>query len=224
MHRYAAVRHHYEIVAMKMNYAPSLATLMVGAIALAASWFVPSTPAQIFHLLRRQMLRPYRKPLIVLTPKSLLRHRIAISTMDELVNGHFCNVIPEVQSLDAKQVKKIVLCCGKVYYDLLQAREDRKITDVAIIRIEQLYPFPKEELMAILKTYANAKQMIWCQEEPQNQGAWFTIQHNILACLQNTQALRYAGRPFAAAPAVGSHALHVEELKAFIDDVFSIKE
>ena len=185
---------------------------------------VPSTPAQIFHLLRRQMLRPYRKPLIVMTPKSLLRHRIATSTMDELVNGQFCNVIPEVQSLDPKQVKKIVLCCGKVYYDLLQAREDRKITDVAIIRIEQLYPFPKEELMAILKTYANAKQMIWCQEEPQNQGAWFTIQHNIQACLHSTQALRYAGRPSAAAPAVGSHAVHVGELKAFIDDVFSIKE
>lgn len=184
---------------------------------------VPSTPAQIFHLLRRQMLRPYRKPLIVMTPKSLLRHKRAVSSLDELVYGEFQNVIPEVQALDFKQVKKLVLCSGKVYYDLLQAREERDIKDVAILRIEQLYPFPTEELKHELSKYPKLKEVIWCQEEPQNQGAWFTSSHHIMDCLSLDQELRYAGREFAAAPAVGSYALHLKQQQAFIDDVFSSK-
>jgi 2-oxoglutarate dehydrogenase E1 component len=182
---------------------------------------VPSTPAQIFHLMRRQMLRTYRKPLIVMTPKSLLRHKRAVSDINELVNGQFMNILPEVANIAPQQVKKVVLCSGKVYYDLLQAREDRNINDVALIRIEQLYPFPEEELSQKLKTYINAKEIIWCQEEPQNQGAWFTSQHHMQACLQASQTLRYAGREFAAAPAVGSYALHNKQQQAFIEDVFS---
>jgi 2-oxoglutarate dehydrogenase E1 component len=182
---------------------------------------VPSTPAQIFHLLRRQMLRTYRKPLIVMTPKSLLRHKRAVSNIDELVNGQFMNILPEFANIPPQKVKKLVLCSGKVYYDLLQAREDKNIHDVVLIRIEQLYPFPEEELRQILKTYINAKEIIWCQEEPQNQGAWFTSQHHMQACLQASQTLRYAGREFAAAPAVGSYALHNKQQQAFIEDVFS---
>lgn len=182
---------------------------------------VPSTPAQIFHLLRRQMVRPYRKPLIVMTPKSLLRHKRAVSTLDELVQGEFQNVIPEIEAIEPQQVKKIVLCSGKVYYDLLQAREDRGIKDVALLRIEQLYPFPTEELQQELSKYSKAKDVIWCQEEPQNQGAWFTSAHHMLDCLGQGQKLRYAGREFAAAPAVGSYALHQKQQQAFIDDVFT---
>lgn len=182
---------------------------------------VPSTPAQIFHVLRRQMLRPYRKPLIIMTPKSLLRHKLAISNLDELENGVFQNVIGETEAINPQQVKKVVLCSGKVYYDLFQARQDRQIQDVALVRIEQLYPFPEDELTDILKQYRNAKEVIWCQEEPQNQGAWFTSQHHMQACLSESQTLRYAGREFAAAPAVGSHALHVKQFEAFINDVFS---
>lgn len=182
---------------------------------------VPSTPAQIFHLLRRQMLRPYRKPLIVMTPKSLLRHKRAVSSLDELVHGQFQNVLPEIETLDASRVKKLVLCSGKVYYDLLQAREDRSISDVAILRIEQLYPFPTAELKKQLEKYPNVVEVIWCQEEPQNQGAWFTSQHHMLECLNKEQHLRYAGREFAAAPAVGSYALHLKQQQAFIEDVFA---
>ena len=182
---------------------------------------VPSTPAQIFHLLRRQMLRPYRKPLIIMTPKSLLRHKLAVSTMVELENGSFQNVIDDSLIIAPTKVNKVVLCSGKVYYDLFQAREERQIQDVALVRIEQLYPFPEEELSSILKQYANAKNIVWCQEEPQNQGAWFTSQHHMQACLLPSQKLRYAGREFAAAPAVGSHALHVQQFEAFIHDVYS---
>ena len=182
---------------------------------------VPSTPAQIFHLMRRQMLRAYRKPLIVMTPKSLLRHKRAVSDINELANGQFMNIIPEASDITPQHVKKVVLCSGKVYYDLLQAREDRNISDVALVRIEQLYPFPEQELSETLKTYSNAKEIIWCQEEPQNQGAWFTSQHHMQACLQASQQLRYAGREFAAAPAVGSYALHNKQQQAFIEDVFS---
>lgn len=185
---------------------------------------VPTTPAQIFHLLRRQMIRPYRKPLVVLTPKSLLRHRLAVSTMDDLVQGAFQNIIPEVENLSPHQVEKVILCCGKVYYDLLQARLDKQIQNTAIVRIEQLYPFPEEELKHLLKTYSNAKEIVWCQEEPKNQGAWFTSQHHLLACLNENQTLSYIGREFAAAPAVGSPYLHAKQQLAFIDAAFNITE
>lgn len=185
---------------------------------------VPTTPAQIFHLMRRQMIRPYRKPLVVMTPKSLLRHRLAVSNMDDLVHGAFQNIIPEHENIAPNQVEKVILCSGKVYYDLLQARMDKNIQNVALIRIEQLYPFPEEELKNILASYVNAKQVIWCQEEPRNQGAWFTSQHHMLACLKDGQTLGYVGREFAAAPAVGSPYLHAKQQQAFIDAALNITE
>ena len=183
---------------------------------------VPSTPAQIFHLLRRQMVRPYRKPLIVMTPKSLLRHKLAVSSVNDLVNGKWQDVIDEQHLQNKAAIEKIILCCGKVYYDLLQAREDNKLLNTAIVRIEQLYPFPEDELKAILSQYPNLKEVIWCQEEPQNQGAWFTSQHHMLACLKPSQSLRYAGRAFAAAPAVGSPYLHAKEQAEFISAAITL--
>ncbi|MDP3704718.1 MAG: 2-oxoglutarate dehydrogenase E1 component [Legionellaceae bacterium] len=171
----------------------------------------PTTPAQMFHLLRRQIVRKFRKPLIVMTPKSLLRHKLAVSPLDDLSKGKFYTVIPEIDELDRKQVTKVVLCCGKVYYDLLQKRRDDNLNHIAIVRIEQLYPFPKRALVDELKTYAIAKDIIWCQEEPQNQGVWFSSQHHIKGCLESTQTLSYAGRGFAAAPAGGSASVHAQQ-------------
>lgn len=177
----------------------------------------PTTPAQMFHLLRRQIIRTFRKPLIVMTPKSLLRHKLAVSSLKDLSSGKFQTVIPEVDPLDPAEVTKIVLCCGKVYYDLLQKRRDDKMKHVAIVRIEQLYPFPKVALRKVLAGYKQAKKVIWCQEEPQNQGVWFSSQHNMLDCLQNDQSLHYAGRGFAAAPAVGSIYLHMQQQEELVE-------
>lgn len=171
----------------------------------------PTTPAQIFHLLRRQMVRLARKPLIIMSPKSLLRHKLATSTLDELTQGEFQLLIPEVDPIKAKDVKRVVICGGKVYYDLLQKRRDEKRTDVAIIRIEQLYPFPLEELKAELTKYKQATDIVWCQEEPENQGAWYQIGHYLRDCLAQGQTLRYAGRHSAASPAVGSPQVHADE-------------
>lgn len=183
---------------------------------------VPSTPAQIFHLLRRQMIRNYRKPLIVMTPKSLLRHKLATSELSDLTHGAFQNVIPEVDELDNEKVKKVVLCSGKVYYDLLAARRDKAQTDVAIIRIEQLYPFPKEELKALLGQYEHAKTVVWCQEEPKNQGAWYCSSHHMRASLMFWQNLEYVGRAFFAAPAVGSPILHMKQQKALVEEALTV--
>ena len=177
----------------------------------------PTTPAQIFHLLRRQLIRKFRKPLIVMTPKSLLRHKLAVSTMSDLTKGEFHTVIPEIDQLDAKKVTRVVLCCGKVYYDLLQKRRDEALNNVAIIRIEQLYPFPKKALIRELEKYPHVKKVIWCQEEPQNQGVWYSSQHNIKDCLLPEQSLYYAGRGFAAAPAVGSPYLHAQQQAELVD-------
>ncbi len=171
----------------------------------------PTTPAQMFHLLRRQLLRKYRKPLIVMTPKSLLRHKLAVSSLSDLTHGEFQTVIPECDKLVAANITKVVLCCGKVYYDLLQRRRDDALNHVAIVRIEQLYPFPKQSLIKELEKYPHAKKIIWCQEEPQNQGIWFSSQHNIIDCLKKDQSLHYAGRVVAASPAVGSHSLHEQQ-------------
>lgn len=178
----------------------------------------PTTPAQMFHLLRRQIVRNFRKPLIVMTPKSLLRHKLAVSTLQDLSKGKFYTVIPEVDVLDPKQVTKVVLCCGKVYYDLLQKRRDDKIKNIAIVRIEQLYPFPKRALVDELKTYVNATEIVWCQEEPQNQGVWFSSQHHIKRCLEPTQTLSYAGRGFAAAPAGGSASVHAQQQAELVSE------
>jgi 2-oxoglutarate dehydrogenase E1 component len=182
----------------------------------------PTTPAQIFHLLRRQIIRPFRKPLIVMTPKSLLRHKLAISSIQDLTQGEFHTVIPEVDALNAADVTRVILCCGKVYYDLLQKRREENIQNSAIIRIEQLYPFPKKHLKHALETYPKAKRVIWCQEEPQNQGVWFSSQHNMKDCLHNEQSLFYAGRGFAAAPAVGSPYLHAQQQDELVKEALGI--
>lgn len=169
---------------------------------------VPSTPAQIFHLLRRQMLRPYRKPLIVITPKSVLRHKLAVSTMSDLTDKKFELVIAEKE---IKKAARVILCAGKVYYDLITARAEANIANVAIIRIEQLYPFPNEELIAALSAYKNVKDIVWCQEEPHNQGAWMCIRDEIDACLQDQQKLTYVGRSASASPATGFAKVHAVE-------------
>ncbi len=179
---------------------------------------IPTTPAQIFHLLRRQILRPIRKPLVVMTPKSLLRHKLAVSPLEELEQGRFLMVIPEVDNLLPQNVKRIVICSGKIYYDLLERRRKLKNETIVLIRLEQLYPFPNTELQMILDGYASAKDVVWCQEEPKNQGAWYGIQHNIVGCLKMDQPLRYVGRKAAAAPAVGYAHLHLEQHEALLKE------
>ncbi len=178
---------------------------------------VPSTPAQAFHMLRRQMRMDTRKPLIVMSPKSLLRHKLAVSTMDELANGEFQHLIGDANA-DVKKVKRVVLCSGKVYYDLLEDQTKRGQDDVAIVRVEQLYPFPRPALAAELQKYGKAADVVWCQEEPMNQGAWYQIRHHLQACLADGQALHYAGRPRSPSPAVGHMADHLRELQQLLAD------
>ena len=169
---------------------------------------VPSSPAQMFHMLRRQMLRDFRKPLIVMTPKSLLRHKLSVSSLDDLTHGFFNEVIGEIDDLPASKVRRVVFCSGKVYFDLLEARRAEERRDVAIVRIEQLYPFPSEDYAAALRHYPNATEVVWCQEEPQNQGAWYQIRHRLQEPLSHKQELLYSGRAPAAAPAAGILQLH----------------
>lgn len=184
---------------------------------------IPSTPAQFFHMIRRQMIRPYRKPLIVMTPKSLLRHRLSTSTLDELAEGGFQLVIDEIDDIKPKSVERVILCSGKVYFDLLEERRKREIDNIAIIRIEQLYPFPDKELIPLLRRrYSNAKQVVWCQEEPKNQGAWYSSQHHFRRCMREDQVLYYAGRVASASPAVGYSKLHHEEQRRLIDDALNL--
>lgn len=185
---------------------------------------VPTTPAQVFHMLRRQVLRPMRRPLVVMTPKSLLRHPLAVSELDTLASGTFQNAIGEIDALDPKGVKRVVLCSGKVYYDLLEARRKNEQTDVAIIRIEQLYPFPQEEVAAILADYQHVKDFVWCQEEPQNQGAWYCSQHHFWAAIPAGANLRYAGRAASASPAVGYTSVHLQQQKALVEDALTLTE
>lgn len=179
---------------------------------------VPSTPAQIFHLLRRQVVRPLRLPLIVMTPKSLLRHKMAVSTLDDLAKGQFQLVIPEVDDIRYEKTRKVVLCSGKVYYDLLAKRREDNIKDVAIIRIEQLYPFPYDELRVEIAKYKKVKDVVWCQEEPKNQGAWFITRDRLLACLDKGQELTYAGRDPSAAAAAGYPALHKKQQTELVNE------
>ncbi len=178
---------------------------------------VPTTPAQAFHMIRRQLCMDTRKPLVVMTPKSLLRHKLAVSSLDELANGSFQHLIPDAAA-DVAKVKRVVLCSGKVYYDLLEDATKREQKDVALIRIEQLYPFPRELLKAELAKYKGAQDVIWCQEEPQNQGAWFQIQHHLRACLANGQSITYAGRGRSPSPATGHSNDHVVEQQQLIAD------
>ncbi|EDY87332.1 oxoglutarate dehydrogenase (succinyl-transferring), E1 component [gamma proteobacterium HTCC5015] len=181
----------------------------------------PTTPSQIFHLLRRQAIRPCRKPLIVMTPKSLLRHKRAVSSLDDLAEGAFMPILGDsVLKTDPNQVKRIVFCSGKIFYDLLEYRESEQIEDVAIVRIEQLYPFPEALLRYEVDRYFNAEEFVWCQEEPMNQGAWYSIQHHIRAMLDG-EYLHYAGRSASASPAVGSAKVHVQQQKQLVQDAFS---
>ncbi|MGH8218156.1 MAG: 2-oxoglutarate dehydrogenase E1 component [Steroidobacteraceae bacterium] len=177
---------------------------------------VPSTPAQMFHMLRRQMLRTFRKPLIVMTPKSLLRHELSVSTLDDLSRGTFACVIDEIDDVPAREVRRVVFCGGKVYFDLLKARRKEGLRDVAVLRIEQLYPFPGEEYEAALRRYPSVREIVWCQEEPQNQGAWYQIRHR-LEGLSHDRPVLYAGRAAAAAPATGIMKLHEAEQQALIE-------
>ncbi len=177
---------------------------------------VPTTPAQIFHLLRRQMVMDSRKPLVVMTPKSLLRHRLATSSLDDLCDGRFHMVFPEADQLAPESVRRLVLCSGKVYFDLLESRRELKRTDTAILRIEQLYPFPEDTLKVELERYPAVNVVIWCQEEPKNQGAWYSSQPPLRNVLPSDVALEYAGRPASAAPAVGYPPLHIQQLRALV--------
>jgi 2-oxoglutarate dehydrogenase E1 component len=184
----------------------------------------PTNAAQIFHVLRRQMIRPFRKPLILFTPKSLLRNKDATSPLTDLAEGHFMPVIGETHAeINAEQVKRVLICSGKVYYDLMNARKERERNDVVILRIEQLYPFAHKAFQAELQKYPNAKEIIWVQDEPQNQGPWFYIQHHLYENMTDGQRLGYAGRSASASPAVGYLAKHVEQQKALIEQAFADK-
>ncbi len=175
----------------------------------------PTTPAQIFHLLRRQMLRKYRKPLIVMTPKSLLRHKLAVSSLDDLTHGQFQPILGE-HEIDDMKVTRLVFCAGKVYYDLLEARRESNLAHVAITRIEQLYPFPESLFQAEVARYPNLNEFIWCQEEPKNQGAWYNTSHHFVENLPAHITVIYAGREASAAPAVGNFRVHLEQQKAVV--------
>ncbi|MBT8132506.1 MAG: 2-oxoglutarate dehydrogenase E1 component [Gammaproteobacteria bacterium] len=176
---------------------------------------VPSTPAQMYHMIRRQMLRSIRRPLIVMTPKSLLRHKLSTSSLTDITKGSFQHVISEADEIDNDKVDRIVFCSGKVYYDLLQTRRDKDLKNVVLVRIEQLYPFPAEEYAAEVARYPAASNIVWCQEEPQNQGAWYQIQHRLVEPLDGQQLI-YAGREGAAAPASGYYKLHVAQQQELV--------
>jgi 2-oxoglutarate dehydrogenase E1 component len=184
---------------------------------------IPTNAAQIFHLLRRQMLRKVRKPLIIITPKSLLRHKDASSPLDAFSKGRFHTVIGETDDLDAKKVTRVVLCTGKIYYELMAHRREQKITNTAVVRMEQLYPFPEAALQAELAKWPKAKEIVWCQEEPRNQGAWYWLasrHHLVRATASGHQGLYLVSRPASASPAVGYYAKHNLQQRAVIEGAF----
>jgi 2-oxoglutarate dehydrogenase E1 component len=186
---------------------------------------VPTTPAQIFHLLRRQSVRPLRKPLVVFTPKSLLRHKEAISELEELTTGGYQNVIGETDALDPAKVTRLVMCSGKVYYELRTARREANLDNVVIIRIEQLYPFPDEEFALAVAPYENISEVVWCQEEPQNQGVWYSSKHHFNRLLDTADKhyeISYAGREASASPAAGYAALHLAQQKQLIEEALGL--
>ena len=183
---------------------------------------IPTTPAQAFHMLRRQALRPYRRPLIVMAPKSLLRHKMAVSDVRDLSRYGFQTIIDEVkEDIDREEVVRVILCTGKVFYDLLEMREHMDIDNIAIVRIEQLHPFPVVELSQVLQSYANAAEIVWCQEEPQNQGAWYRIWHRIRECRRRDQKVICSSRPEAPSPAVGHYRLHLKQQEKLITDALT---
>ena len=187
----------------------------------------PTTPAQIYHALRRQALRPIRKPLIVTSPKSLLRHKLATSTLEELANGSFQTVIDEIDNINKADVTRLVLCGGKVYYDLVEKRREKELYNTAIVRIEQLYPYPEARLAEVLAQYPNVKELVWTQEEPKNQGAWLFIAPRLYDDVMNTGKqvrISYAGREASAAPACGSPYLHAKQQAQLVNDALAIVE
>jgi len=187
---------------------------------------VPTTPAQVFHMLRRQAIRPLRKPLVVMSPKSLLRHKLAKSTLEDLADGYFKVVLEDAWEHDPKDIERIVLCSGKVYYDLFEHRTTQDVKNTMLVRIEQLYPFPEAELSKLFAQYKNVKHVVWCQEEPMNQGAWYCSQHHMRHVVHSHYPdllLHYAGREGSAAPAAGYMALHLEEQASLVDTAFNIE-
>ncbi|MGE5864438.1 MAG: 2-oxoglutarate dehydrogenase E1 component, partial [Rhizobacter sp.] len=181
----------------------------------------PTTASQIFHVLRRQMVRMFRKPLIVMSPKSLLRAKDAGSPLSDFTKGEFRTVIgPGRSEIEPDKVKRVIACSGKVAYDLIKRRDEKKAWDTVIIRVEQLYPFPHKAFAAEMRRFPNATEVIWAQDEPQNQGAWFFVQHYIHENLVEGQKLGYAGRPASASPAVGYAHLHQEQQKSLLDQAF----
>jgi 2-oxoglutarate dehydrogenase E1 component len=185
---------------------------------------IPTTPAQLFHMLRRQAIRPLRRPLVVMSPKWILRHRLATSSLEDLANGGFATVISDDQ-VKAEQVKRVVLCSGKVYYHLYEERERRGLDQIALVRIEQLYPFDEGRLEAVLRQYSRCRDVLWCQEEPMNQGVWYNLQHHmraVLARIDDKRYLRYVGRDAAASPATGYLSTHLEEQQRFIDKALDL--
>ena len=183
----------------------------------------PTTPAQFFHMLRRQMIRKVRRPLIVMSPKSLLRHKRAISSMDELAGGQFHPVIGEQEITDAGKVTRLVMCSGRVYYDLLERRQAAELEHVALLRIEQLYPFPWRLLRAELAGYPAAREFVWCQEEPQNQGAWYAMRHKFKELIGAENKLIYTGRKALSAPAVGYASLHVQQQAELVSKALGLE-
>jgi 2-oxoglutarate dehydrogenase E1 component len=183
---------------------------------------VPTTPAQTFHMLRRQVIRNYRKPLIVFTPKSLLRHPLAVNDLKDFTEGEFQLVIDDVDVKPENKagVDRVIMCCGKVYYDLLEERRKNNLDNVAIVRIEQLYPFPAPELRQVVSAYPNLKTLIWCQEEPVNQGAWDGIRHRFEA--YELAEISCVSRPAAAAPAVGSLYVHQAQQQALVKEALGL--
>ncbi|MCK4493372.1 MAG: 2-oxoglutarate dehydrogenase E1 component, partial [Methylococcales bacterium] len=180
---------------------------------------VPTTPAQIFHLLRRQLKRDYRKPLIIMSPKSLLRHKLAVSTLEDLTGKMFQPIIKEQdREVLVKTVTRVIFCSGKIYYDLLEQRRRDGIYNVAIIRIEQLYPFPAHDFKAELRRYSHVKTIVWCQEEPKNQGAWYQSKHHFFDNLLRNMDVVYCGRKPSAAPAVGDFSTHIQQQKEVVNE------
>ena len=184
----------------------------------------PSTPAQMFHMLRRQMLRPYRKPLIVMSPKSLLRRKLSVSPVDDLINGKFQNVIDEIDDLDKEEITRLLVCSGKVYFDLLEQRRESEISNIAIARIEQLYPFPREDVRTVINSYPNLKEIVWVQEEPKNQGSWYYMQSRgtMIGCLKDQHTFGYAGRFYSASPATGLMPVHLAQQKELVCDALQL--
>ena len=186
---------------------------------------VPTTAAQIFHLLRRQAIRPLRRPLIVMSPKSLLRHKLAASPLEDFADGQFHNVIPEIDEIESAKVTRLVVCSGKVYYDLLESRREHQLDHVAIIRVEQLYPFPDAEMFNAIADYHNIEKIVWCQEEPKNQGAWYNSHHRlrrVFDLAHTSVPIQFVGRKSSASPAAGYMALHIQQQEHLIAEALGL--